>query len=81
MSVNTAFFVFAKTVVREWKFPVELSREDDPFYSSENLMRLQKAIADHEAGNGTVHELIDREDDAQKCINNKYFRIRNETTY
>lgn len=66
MSVNTAFCVFAKTVVREWKFPFELPREDDPFYSSENLMRLQKAIADLEAGKGTVHELIDREDDAQK---------------
>ncbi len=29
-------------------------------------MRLQKAIADLEAGKGTVHELIAGEDDAQK---------------
>lgn len=61
VSINTAFCIFAKTVVRERKFPFDLPQEDDPFYSSENLMRLQKAIADLEAGKGTVHELIEGE--------------------
>lgn len=29
VSVNMAFCIFAKTVVREWKFPFELPQEDD----------------------------------------------------
>lgn len=63
MSMTTAFCIFAKAAVREWKFPFELPHEDDPFYSSENIMRLQKAAADLEAGKETVHELLDGDGD------------------
>ena len=32
---------------------------DDPFYSAENMARLQESIAELNAGKGTEHELIE----------------------
>ena len=32
---------------------------DDPFYGAENMARVERAIADLEAGKGTEHELIE----------------------
>ena len=63
MSMTTAFCSFAKAAVRGRKFPFELTLENDPFYSHENMVRLQKAAADLDAGKGKVHELIEVEDD------------------
>jgi len=36
---------------------------DDPFFSLENVKRLTRSIAALEAGKGTVHELIEVDDD------------------
>ncbi len=47
----------------EQTFPFELTLENDPFYSPANIARLKKAAADLDAGRGTVHELIEDEDD------------------
>ncbi len=47
----------------EQTFHFELTLENDPFYSHANIARLQKAAADLDAGRGTVHELIEDEDD------------------
>lgn len=63
LTMSAAFCVFAKTAVREQRIPFELKVEADPFYSAENMARLDKAIADIEAGKGTVHELIEVDDD------------------
>lgn len=63
MSMSTAFCIFAKAVVRGRKIPFELTLENDPFYSPENMVRLQKAAADLDAGKGKAHELIEAEDD------------------
>lgn len=57
MSMTTAFCVFAKTAVRERKIPFAISLENDPFYSSTNLARLKKSIAQMEATGGTIHEV------------------------
>ena len=57
MSMTTAFCVFAKTTVRERKIPFTISLENDPFYSSTNLARLKKPIAQMEATGGTIHEV------------------------
>ena len=62
MSMTTAFCVFAKKAVKEQKIPFEISAED-PFYSTANIERLKKAIADIEAGKGKKHELIEVEDE------------------
>lgn len=57
MSMTTAFCVFAKKAVRERKIPFEITADNDPFYSPENIARLKKSIAQMEATGGTVHEV------------------------
>ena len=57
MNMTTAFCVFAKAAVRERKIPFEISAQNDPFYSPENLERLRRSIAQMEATGGTVHEV------------------------
>jgi DNA-damage-inducible protein J len=57
LNMSSAFNIFAKTVVRQKRIPFELSV--DPFWSAENQEYLRGAIADLEAGKGTVHELIE----------------------
>jgi DNA-damage-inducible protein J len=61
MNMTTAFTIFAKAVARQGKIPFEVTA--DPFYREANQARLKKAIADLEAGKGTVHELIEVDDD------------------
>jgi DNA-damage-inducible protein J len=60
MSMTTAICIFAKKAVREQKIPFEVSAED-PFYSTANIKRLEKAIAELNAGYGKSHELIEVE--------------------
>jgi len=61
LNMSTAFNIFAKAVVRQNKIPFELSI--DPFWNEANQAHLKKAIADLEAGKGTVHELIEADDE------------------
>lgn len=61
MNMTTAFCVFAKTVVRERRIPFEISAVSDPFYSSANMERLRKSIAQMEATGGTVHEISEND--------------------
>ena len=59
--MSTAINIFLKTVVRENRFPFELSA--DPFYSRENMMELERRVADIRSGKSTLkeHELIEVE--------------------
>ena len=57
MSMSTAFNIFARTVVRQRKIPFEISTEKDPFYSAENIERLNKSIEQMEKTGGTIHEV------------------------
>ncbi|BAP85772.1 RelB/DinJ family addiction module antitoxin [Paucilactobacillus hokkaidonensis JCM 18461] len=57
MNITTAFTIFAKTLVKDQKFPFEIVA--DPFYSAENQKFLKSAIEDLEKNGGSVHELID----------------------
>lgn len=61
MTMTTAFCIFAKKAVKEQRIPFEISA--DPFYSTANMERLEKAIKDAENGKLTVHELIEVEDE------------------
>lgn len=61
MNMTTAFTIFVKTAVRQGKIPFEIT--GDPFYSDANQARLREAIAALEAGKGTVHELIEVQDE------------------
>ncbi|MCI7739964.1 MAG: type II toxin-antitoxin system RelB/DinJ family antitoxin [Lachnospiraceae bacterium] len=57
MNMTTAFCVFAKKAVRERRIPFEITADNDPFYSSSNMKRLEKSIAQLETTGGTVHEV------------------------
>ena len=59
LSMTTAFTIFAKKVSREKRIPFEISA--DPFYSESNMKRLEKIIADIDAGHAKLveHDLIE----------------------
>ena len=57
MTMTTAICVFAKKAVRERRIPFDITADNDPFYSQENIDRLKKSIAQMEATGGTVHEV------------------------
>ena len=57
MNMTTAFCVFAKKAVRERRIPFVITADNDPFYSSSNMKRLEKSIAQLETTGGTVHEV------------------------
>lgn len=61
MSMTTAICIFAKKAVREQKIPFEISA--DPFYSTANIERLEKAVKDLNNGKGKEHEIIEVEDE------------------
>lgn len=59
LNVSVAVNMFVKAVIREQKLPFEV--KVDPFYSRENMERLEKSIQQLKDGNGTEHELIEVE--------------------
>lgn len=63
LNMSTAFNVFARAVVRKHAIPFEISAVEDPFYGEVNMARLKKSITQLDAGKGTVHELIEVEDE------------------
>lgn len=48
LNMTTAMTMFAKTIVREQRLPLDLSI--DPFYSPANQARLKRAIESYECG-------------------------------
>lgn len=48
LNMTTAMTMFAKTIVREQRLPLDLSV--DPFYSTANQERLKRSIERYEAG-------------------------------
>lgn len=48
LNMTTAMTIFAKTIVREQRLPLDLSIH--PFYSAANQARLKQAIEDYELG-------------------------------
>lgn len=61
INISTATTIFLKQVVRYNGIPFEL--RIDPFYSAENQARLLVAKERMEQTGGTVHELIEVDDD------------------
>ncbi len=60
LTLTAAFTMFATKVTREQRIPFEIVA--DPFYSKENMERLERAAADADAGrNMAEHELIEGE--------------------
>ena len=61
LSLSVATTIFLKQVVHSNGIPFELRA--DPFYSPENQARLRASIKQMEETGGTVHDLIEDEDD------------------
>ena len=61
LTATTAITLFYKAVSMQNKIPFEIV--GDPFYSPENLKRLDKAIKDIAEGRLTKHELIEVDDE------------------
>ncbi|MCL2520845.1 MAG: type II toxin-antitoxin system RelB/DinJ family antitoxin [Spirochaetaceae bacterium] len=63
MSLTTAFTIFATKVKQDRRIPFEVTAEEDPFYSEENMARLREIMGDIDAGREilTPHELIEVE--------------------
>lgn len=57
LNVSVAVNMFVKAVIREQKLPFEVKA--DPFYSRENMARLERSVQQLKDGNGTEHELIE----------------------
>ena len=61
MNMTTAFTVFTKAVVRQHRIPFEISA--DPFWNEANQIHLRKSIAQLEQGKGSLHELLEVDDE------------------
>lgn len=58
LTLTSAFTIFATKVTQERRIPFEIVA--DPFYSKENIERLERAVADAKSGrNMKEHELIE----------------------
>ena len=58
ISISAAFTMFAAKVTREQRIPFEINV--DPFFNKSNIERLERAVADANAGvNMTEHELAE----------------------
>lgn len=55
MSLSTAFTIFAKKLARERKIPFEI--DSDPFYSRQNMERLEKSIEQLEKTDVIIHNI------------------------
>ena len=63
MNTSVAINLFVKAVLRERKIPFEIATNYDPFYSDYNQTRLKKSVTALKAGKGTVHKLIEINDE------------------
>ena len=62
LTASATINLFVKAVIRERRIPFEI-RQEDPFYSPTNQAHLLKSIQQLQEGKGTVHELIEVEDE------------------
>ena len=62
LTASAAINMYVKAVVRERRIPFEIKQVDPFFYSVENQAHLMKAMRQLDAGQGTVHELIEADD-------------------
>lgn len=63
LNMTVAINVFARAVVRKHGIPFELTINDDYFYNEANLARLHQSIDKLSAGQGTVRQLIEDDDE------------------
>ena len=63
INASTAINMFVKAVLRENRIPFEITQTPDPFFSETNIAHIKKSVQELRAGKGTVHELIEVDDE------------------
>ena len=63
INTSTAINMFVKAVLRENRIPFEITQTSDPFFSESNMAHVIKSVQELRAGKGTVHELIEVDDE------------------
>ena len=63
LNTSTAINLFVKAVLRQNRIPFEISQNSDPFYSFQNQAYVMKSLNELREGKGTVHELIEVDDE------------------
>ena len=63
INTSTAINMFVKAVLRENRIPFEITQTSDPFFSESNMAHVRKSVQELRAGKGTVHELIQVDDE------------------
>ncbi|MBR1444864.1 MAG: type II toxin-antitoxin system RelB/DinJ family antitoxin [Firmicutes bacterium] len=59
LSISTAINMFLVKLGNDRCIPFEVSADPDPFYSKENIERLEKSYNDIKAGRTTEHDIIE----------------------
>ena len=63
LNTSTAINLYVKAVLRERRIPFEIAQSEDPFYSESNLAYVRKSVEELRSGKGTIHELIEVDDE------------------
>ena len=63
INTSTAINMFVKAVLRENRIPFEITQTSDPFFFESNMAHVRKSVQELRAGKGTVHELIEVDDE------------------
>ena len=63
INTSTAINMFVKAVLRENRIPFEIAQTSNPFFSESNMAHVRKSVQELRAGKGTVHELIEVDDE------------------
>ena len=63
INTSTAINMFVKAVLRENRIPFEITQTSDPFFSEGNMAHVRKSVQELRAGKGTLHELIEVDDE------------------
>lgn len=63
LNTSTAINLFVKAVLRENRIPFEIMQAPDPFFSETNMTYVKKSVQELKAGKGSVHELIEADDE------------------
>ena len=63
INTSTAINMFVKAVLRENRIPFEITQISDPFFSESNMAHVRKSVQELRAGKGTLHELIEVDDE------------------
>lgn len=63
INASTAINMFVKAVLRENRIPFEITQTPDPFFSETNMAHVKKSVRELRAGKGTVHELVEVDDE------------------